>query len=423
MYASVIAAPLIVGTAIGLSVPELGVLVSSSLLVAGLSTMLQSLGIWRFGARLPLVLGPSFVPVTAMTIIGKDQGLPTVFGACIGAGIVGLLIVPTFSTLVRFFPPVVTGSVIVTIGLSLIPVAGGWAMGSTPSAPDYGSLPNLALAAGTLVLAVVLTRFLPESLNRMAILFSLVIATVVAALLGLADFTGVGDGPVVGITMPLHFGPPVFDVGAIITLSLLTLITLTEGTAHILTIGEIVGSPTPPRRVADGLRADIVTSVFAPLINSFPCVSFAGNMGLVALSRVRSRFVVAVTGASLLVLGCVPFLGRVVAAIPMPVLGGIGLMLFGTIVAMGVRTLAKVELDGGHNVVIIAASVGIGILPVAIPGIYHAMPAWLDPFLESGILAAAATAFVLNILFNVVGRGTVRVPVPEGGARDVPDAA
>lgn len=400
MYGGIIAPPLIIGGAAGVPPAEIGLLVASCLFIGGLATILQSYGVPFFGSRLPLVQGTSFAGVATMTAIVADGGLPAVFGAVIVSTLVGLLITPVFSRLVKYFPPVVTGTVITVIGLSLMPVAAQWAMGNNTKAADFGSVSNIGLAALTLTIVLVLSKVAVPAISRLSILLSIAAGTVLAALLGKADFSDVGDGPIFAVPTPFAFGAPTFDVAAIVSMFIVVLVTLTETTADILAVGEIVGTRVGKRRIGDGLRADMASSAIAPVFNGFTQSAFAQNVGLVAITGVRSRFVVTAGGVILLVLGMLPVLGRVVAAIPYPVLGGAGLVLFGTVAASGIKTLSKVDYDGNMNLVIIAASVGLGMVPIAAPDFYHHFPAWVGTIFHSGISAAALMAVVLNLVFN-----------------------
>ncbi|WP_410648698.1 nucleobase:cation symporter-2 family protein [Amycolatopsis sp. cmx-4-54] len=400
MYGGIIAPPLIIGGAAGVSTAEIGLLVASCLFIGGLATILQSFGIPFFGSRLPLVQGTSFAGVATMTAIVADGGLPAVFGSVIASALLGLLITPVFSRLVKYFPPVVTGTVITVIGLSLMPVAAQWAMGNDTKAPEFGSVSNIGLAAMTLAIVLLLSKVAVPAISRLSILLSIVVGTVLAAVLGKADFSQVWDGPIFAVPTPFGFGAPTFDVAAIVSMFIVVLVTLTETTADMLAVGEIVGTRVGKRRIGDGLRADMASSAVAPVFNGFMQSAFAQNVGLVAITGVRSRFVVTAGGVILLVLGMLPVLGRVVAAIPYPVLGGAGLVLFGTVAASGIKTLSKVDYNGNMNLVIVAASVGLGMVPIAAPEFYHHFPAWVGTIFHSGISSAALMAVVLNLLFN-----------------------
>ena len=404
MYAGLVAVPLIVGQALGLPFADIAYLLAATLLVAGLATILQTIGVWRIGARLPLVQGVSFAAVASMIAIGTGggggrDGLTLIFGATLVAGVVGFLLAPLFHTLIRLFPPVVTGTVITVIGVSLLPVAVRWASGA--SAGEPGDPASIGLAGFTLLVIILVYRFLPGFWSRIAILLSLVAGTALAAALGMADFSRIGEASWFAVSTPFHFGTPQFSIAAIISMTVVMLVIMTETTADLLAVGEIVRRPADGRRVVAGLRADTLsTAVSGGLLNSFPASAFAQNVGLVAITGIRSRFVVAAGGAILVVLGLFPKLGAVIASVPQPVLGGAGLALFATVAASGIRALGTVDFDGHANLVIVAVALGLGVLPIASPEFYEGFPEWFRTVFDSGISAAAVAAVLLNLLFH-----------------------
>ncbi|MCT4710409.1 purine permease [Enterobacteriaceae bacterium H11S18] len=401
MYGGIIAPPLIIGSAAGLGATDIGLLVTAALFISGLSTLLQSIGVPFFGSRLPLVQGVSFAGVATMVaIVTGGGGLPVVFGAVIASSILGLLITPFFAQIIRFFPPVVTGCVIAVIGLSLMPVAARWAMGGNMKAADWGAPSNIGLAALTLGVILLLNRIGRGSITRIAVLAAMMVGTLVAVATGKADFSGVLEGNWVAMPTMFAFGTPVFDGAAILSMFLIVLVLLTETTAGLMAVGEIVGTDVNGRRIANGLRADMLTSAIAPVFNSFPQSAFAQNIGLVAITGIKSRFVVSAGGAILVVLGLLPVLGRVIACIPMPVLGGAGVVLFGSVAASGIRTLAKVDYKENMNLVVVATALAFGMIPIVMPTFYDQFPGWVRTLLHSGISATCLVAFVLNILFN-----------------------
>ncbi|MFF1594945.1 nucleobase:cation symporter-2 family protein [Streptomyces sp. NPDC058286] len=420
MYAGAVAVPLIVGGAMKLSPADLAYLITADLLVCGIATLIQCVGVWRFGVRLPIVQGCTFAAVSPMVIIGTTGGgLPAIYGAVIVAGLAMMLLAPVFGRLLRFFPPLVTGTVILIIGVSLLPVAGNWVAGGAGS-KDFGAPKNVALAAFVLVVVLAVQRFAPPFLSRVAVLIGIVAGTAVAVPTGFTDFGGVGDARWVGISTPFHFGTPTFHGAAIVSMLIVALVTMTETTGDFIAVGEMTGRPVQPRSLADGLRADGFSTVLGGVFNTFPYTAFAQNVGLVGMTRVRSRWVVATAGGILVLLGLLPKLGAVVAAIPAPVLGGAGLVMFGTVAASGVRTLARVDFAGNHNLTVVAVSVAIGVLPVGVPGIYAEFPDWFQTVMDSGISAGCITAIVLNLLFNHLpgsgssapeAAGTVGAPV------------
>lgn len=410
MYGGIIAPPLIIGSAVGLAADELGMLVTAALFVSGFATLLQALGAPGLGSRLPLVQGVSFAGVATMvTLVTSGGGLPVVFGAVIASSVLGLLIAPLFAHIIRFFPPVVTGTVITVIGLSLMPVAARWAMGGNAQAAGWGSTGNIGLAALTLALVLLFNRLGSDGVKRLAVLLAMVLGTLFAVITGKADFSGVMSGETVALPGILSYGMPVFDVAAILSMTLIVLVLLTETTAGLIAIGEIVGTDVDSKRIARGLRADMLTSALAPLFNSFPQSAFAQNIGLVAITGIKSRYVVAAGGVILVLLGCLPLLGRVVAAVPLPVLGGAGVVLFGTVAASGIRTLAKVDYKENMNLVIVATSIAFGMIPIVMPTFYDQFPGWVRTLFHSGISAACLVSVLLNCLFNSVAKTPVAV--------------
>ncbi|MFC8867246.1 nucleobase:cation symporter-2 family protein [Streptomyces sp. NPDC057148] len=408
MYAGVVAPPLIVGAAIGLSATELTFLTGACLFTAGLATFLQTLGIWKIGARLPFVNGVTFAGVAPMTAIvasteDKSDALPIIFGAVIVAGLLGFFAAPFFSKAIRFFPPVVTGTVITLIGVSLLPVAFGWAQGPSPEADDFGSSTNLGLAAITLVIVLVLRRFTRGFVKQIAVLLGLVAGTLIAIPFGVTDFGPVADADIVGFPTPFHFGAPQFQVAAILSMCVVMVVSMTESTADMLALGEIVDRKADEKTIAAGLRADTLGSAVSPLFNGFMCSAFAQNIGLVAMTKIRSRYVVAAGGGFLVLMGLCPMAASLIAVVPRPVLGGAGIVLFGSVAASGIQTLVRASLDKDNNVLIVAVSLAVGIIPIAEPEFYHAFPENAKIILDSGISTGCVVAVLLNLVFNHIG--------------------
>ncbi|MFD7902235.1 nucleobase:cation symporter-2 family protein [Kitasatospora sp. NPDC059747] len=407
MYAGVVAPPLIVGAGVGLSPAELALLISASLFTAGLATLLQTLGVWKIGARLPFVNGVSFAGVAPMIAIANEHGpkhaLPVIFGAVIVAGVLCFLAAPYFCKLIRFFPPVVQGTVITLIGVSLLPVAVNWARGGSPGAPGFGSMRAIGLAAITLVAVVLCNRLLRGFWQQLSLLVGLAFGTLIAFPLGLADFGPVKDAKVFALPSPFHFGAPEFDAAAIVSLCIVMVVSMTESTADMLALGRIVDREADEPTLAAGLRADGLATALSPVFNGFAASAFAQNIGLVALTKIRSRYVVAAGGGILVLLGLFPVLGSLVSLVPQPVLGGAGIVLFGTVAASGIRTLAEAGMESGSNTILVSVSLGVGIVPIAVPTFYDAFPEAVRTLMHSGISAGTVTAVLLNLLFHHVG--------------------
>ncbi|WP_280693921.1 nucleobase:cation symporter-2 family protein [Kitasatospora sp. GAS204B] len=423
MYAGVAAPPLIIGGAVGLNAAQLTTLLAAALFIAGIATLLQTLGVWRIGSRLPFVNGVSFAtvsPVLAVVAAKKGATLPLIFGSTIVAGLVCFLAAPLFCRLVRFFPPVVSGTVITLIGVSLLPVAGNWAQGGNAQAHGYGSVSNLGLAAFTLLAVLLFNRFLRGFAQRIAILFGLLAGTLAAIPFGKVDLHALTSLPVFELPHPFAFGAPRFELASIISMLVVMVVSMTESTADMIALGEVVERPVDERTIAAGLRADGLASAFGGVFNGFFCSAFAQNIGLVALTKIRSRFVVAMGGGFLILMGLLPVVGGLASLVPQPVLGGAGVVLFGSVAVAGVRTLSKADLSVGSNALIVAVSLAFGIFPIAYPGFYHALPQQLATILSSGIAAGCLAAITLNLLFNHLGwgrRGAVAdaVAVPAAG--------
>jgi xanthine permease len=400
MYAGTVAVPLILGSALQFTAKQVIALISADLFTSGLATLLQTLGWWKFGARLPLIQGCSFICVAPMILIGSHYGIPTLYGAVISCGLFTMLVGPWFSRMLRFFPPVVIGSVITVIGLSLLPVAGGWLGGGDPSAADFGSFVHLGLGLATILLIVVIQRFGRGMIAHLSVLLGLTVGTALAALAGQASFRQVPATPWFAMAHPLLFGPPHFVLLPALVMSLSMLVVMTETTGNCLAIGEITGRPIGPATLTAAFRADGLSTMLGGLFNSFPYNVYSQNTGLLALSKVKSRFAVAAGGGLLVLLGFLPKLAAVIAGIPRPVMGGASIVMFGMTAMAGIEELTRVRYRGTSNAIIVAISVSVGVLPIASPQLFAHAPDTARLFLNSGIFLTAATAVLLNLFFS-----------------------
>ncbi|RDI56043.1 uracil-xanthine permease family protein [Nocardia mexicana] len=402
-YSGMVTVPLVIGAGLGLSPAQVTTLVTANVLVSGIATLLQSLGVFNIGVRLPIVMGSTFTGITPAVIVGTDAGLPAVFGATIVVGILTWLVAPWFAKLARYFPPIVTGTTIAIIGFSLLPSTSRLIAGA-PTAADHGAPKRLLLALGTVVLVVLIERLARPAVGRFAILIALLIGTLVAWPLGLTDFSATASAPIVGLPHPFSFGVPVFVVAAILPMLVVQVVNMVESTGDTFATGQIVGRDLGPRDIARALRADGVGTALAGLFSSFTFVTFGGNVGLVSITRVMSRYVVAAAGLILVIIGLMPKLGAIVASLPGPVLGGIGIVMFGTLGAIGVKFMIAADFSRPRNHLIVAIAFGFGLMPVGAPEFYAHLPSALQTVLSSGIAAGGIAAFVLNLLLNGVER-------------------
>ncbi len=410
-YAGAVLVPILVANSLGLSTAQLIHLINADLFTCGIASLIQSVGIGpKIGVRLPLLQGVTFTAVSPMIAIGLaagggTAGLLSIYGAVIVAGLATFFVAPWFARLVRFFPPVVTGTVILIIGIALLPVAANDVVaGLGPNAiqnPVLGK--NLAYALGTLLVIVAIQRMSNGFLGTIAVLLGLVLGTIVAWVLGDAQFSDVTTAPLVGYTSPFYFGMPTFGLMAIISMCVVMVITMVETTGDVYATGEIVSKPIVPDDIARAIRADGLATTIGGVLNSFPYTCFAENVGLVRMTQVRSRWVVAAAGVIMIVLGSLPKAAAIVAGIPHPVLGGAALAMFAAVAVVGIQTLAKVDFNDHRNAVIVGTSLGLGMLCTAQPFVSGAVPTWLAILFGSGITLGALSAIVLNALFNQVG--------------------
>ena len=335
-----------------------------------------------------------------MILIGGHYGIPTLYGSVISCGLFTMLVGPWFSRMLRFFPPVVIGSVITVIGLSLLPVAGGWLGGGDTASGDFGSFVQLGLGLATIVFIVVIQRFGRGMIANLSVLLGLMGGTALAAMVGRASFRQVPATPWFAMAHPLLFGPPHFAVLPALVMSLSMLVVMTETTGNCLAIGEITGRPIGPATLTAAFRADGLSTVLGGLFNSFPYNVYSQNTGLLALSKIKSRYAVAAGGGLLVLLGFLPKLAAIVAAIPRPVLGGASIVMFGMTMMAGIEELARVRYQGTNNAIIVAISVSVGVLPIASPQLFLHAPDAARLFLNSGIFLTAATAVLLNLFFS-----------------------
>ena len=418
MYAGTVAVPLIVGGALGLSKADIAFLINADLLAAGIATLIQALGFFGFGIRMPVMMGVTFAAVGPMIAIGLNPslGLPAIYGATIAAGIFGIAVAPLMGRLLGVFPPLVTGTVITLIGVSLMGVAINWAAGGQPTVthmvdgvrmaaanPDYGDPAKLAIAAFVLLVVLGITRFGKGLIANIAILLGILAGVAVSLALGKMHFDGMEEASWVAVTTPLHFGMPRFEFTAIVSMCIVMMITLVESTGMFLALSNITGRRMTPEMLTRGLRADGLGTVIGGVFNTFPYTSFSQNVGLVTVTGVRSRYVAAMGGVILILLALLPKVAHVVASVPTFVLGGAGIVMFGMVAATGVRILGSIDYARNrHALTVIAISIGLGLIPTLSPQFFQHLPAWTHPITHSGIVLGTCAAVLLNLFYHGV---------------------
>jgi NCS2 family nucleobase:cation symporter-2 len=346
-----------------------------------------------------------------------DIGLLGIYGSVIAAGIFGIIAAPFISRLLPLFPPVVTGTIIMVIGISLMRVGINWAGGGLPTLPRtvegvtgafpnpaYGQLQGLGISAFVLLVILGLIRWGSGFVANVSVLLGIIAGAVLASVLGVMHFEKVLAAPWGDIVIPFRFGVPQFYLVPIVTMCIVMIVVMIESLGMFLALGEMTGKTIDRDALSRGLRADGVGTLIGGIFNTFPYTSFSQNVGLVSVTGVRSRWVTITGGAIMLLLGLVPKLAALVEAVPLVVLGGAGLVMFGMVAATGARILTAVDFKNNRfNLFVVAISVGFGMIPLAAPGFFHNLPRDLQPLLESGILLCAVTAVILNAFFNGLG--------------------
>ena len=395
MYSGSILVPIMIAGALGYSSKELTYLISTDIFMCGVATFLQLQVNKYFGIGLPVVLGVAFQSVAPLSIIGAKLGSGAIFGSIIVSGIIVILISGVFSKVRKFFPPLVTGSVITTIGLTLVPVAMG-NMGNNVPKPQLSSV---ILAVLTILIILVIHALTTGFIRSIAILIGLIVGTIVAVFMGIVDFSPIAQAPIVHVPTPFFFGKPIFDLSSILMMTIISLVSMVESTGVYLALSDITGEEITETRLRNGYRAEGFAVALGGIFNTFPYTGFSQNVGLVQLSGIKTRRPIFYTAGFLVLLGLLPKFGAVAQIIPSPVLGGAMLVMFGMVTIQGIRMLGQVNFNNEHNLLIAAMSVAAG---VGFNGtnLFQALPTTVAMFLNNGIVIATLVAINLNIVFN-----------------------
>ncbi|MBS0593311.1 MAG: purine permease [Proteobacteria bacterium] len=412
MYAGALAVPMIIGGALKLPKDQIAFLIAADMFCCGIVSIIQSMGFGKVGIRLPMMMGVTFTAIAPIITAGSnpDLGMTAVFGGVIAAGVFTLVVAPFIGRVVRWFPPVVTGSVVLVIGVSLMRVGINWAAGGSPTInspngpipnPGYGIPSHLAIAGLVLLTTLVVVATCRGFLTNVAALIGMAVGFAIALLIGDVNFAGLSSAPWVEFITPFHFGWPTFDPMTAITLCVVMLVIMIEGVGQFLAISAIVDKPLSRADIARGLRADGVGGIIGGIFNTFTYTSYAQNVGLVQMTGVRSRWVCVAAGMILIVLGCVPKLAFIAASLPQYVLGGVAVVMFGMVAATAVRIFGHVDFVKNHkNAYVVAVSLGLGMIPLVADRFFAQLPPLLAKFFNNGILLGTLTAVLLNLALN-----------------------
>lgn len=413
MYAGAVAVPLLIGTGLGFNQEQMTYLISIDIFMCGVATLLQLTVNKFFGIGLPVVLGCAIQAVAPLIIIGKNNGVGAIYGSIIAAGVFVVLIAGIFSKVKKLFPPIVTGTVITTIGLTLIPVAVTKMGGGDATAKTFGAPVNLLLAFLTILLIIGIQVYAKGFLRSISVLVGLVVGTIVAALLGQVDLSAVSHATWFHVPQPFYFGKPTFDISSILLMIIISIVSMVESTGVYFALGDITGKKIGEDELKRGYRAEGLAVILGGIFNTFPYTGFSQNVGLVQLSGIKTKKPIYFSAIFLIILGLFPKVGALAQIIPEPVLGGGMLVMFGMVAVQGMKMLSAVDYHDEKNLLIIALSIGFGLGFNSMPNLFAQLPETIQMFTGNGIVMSSLTAIILNLLFNGVSSEEVE-EVPEG---------
>lgn len=396
-FGGIIVVPLVISSALGFDVATSTAVISASILAAGIATIIQAKGMGRVGSKVACIMGTDFTFVSPSISVGSVLGLPGIIGATILGAFFEIILSYFIKPLMKLFPPIVTGTVVCLIGLTLLPVSMDWAAGGS-GATDYGSLTNVSIAMLVMMITLLLNRYGKGMLSSASILIGMVVGYIICIPLGMVDFSSVAQASFISIPQIFQYGVT-FDLKALIAFLPAYFVTTIETVGCLKAIGEVSDVDMNDKRVGSGVLADGVGSIVGGAVGAFPNTSFSQNVGLIPLTKVASKHVAIMAGILLVILGLFPQFAALINSIPQPVLGGVGIVMFGTVAAAGIKTLSSVEIND-RNLLIIATSIGLGLGVTFRPDFLAQLPQGLQMVFSSGISTGTIVALVLNIILR-----------------------
>lgn len=396
-FGGIIVVPLVLSSALGFDTKTSTALISASILAAGLATIIQARGIGKIGSKVACIMGTDFTFVSPSITVGSTLGLPGIIGATILGAIFEVVLSFFIKPLMKLFPPLVTGTVVCLIGLTLLPVSIDWAAGGAGSA-DYGSIKNISIAMLVLIGTLLLNRYGKGMLSSASILIGMVVGYIVCIPLGLVDFSSVREASWISFPKIFEYGVT-FDLKALLAFIPAYFVTAIETVGCLKAVGEVSEVEMDDKRIGAGVLADGVGSMVGGVVGTLPNTTFSQNVGLIPLTKVASKHIAVMAGIILVLLGFLPKLAAIVNVIPQPVLGGVGIVMFGTVAAAGIKTLSKVKINE-RNLLIIATAIGLGLGVTFRPEFISQLPEGLKMIFTSGISTGTITALVLNLVLK-----------------------
>ncbi len=382
--------------------PQMIYMIQMSMLFAGVATLLQTIGFGPVGARLPVVQGTSFafLPVMIPLVAGKGvDAIAVLMGGIIVGGVFHACLAPFIGRIRFALPPLVTGLVVLMIGLALVKVGIQYAAGGVPAMgkPEFGSLQNWSVALVVIIVTLGVKFFTRGLLSVAAVLIGLIVGYIVAAMMGMVSFGNVGKAAAFALPDPMHFGIE-FTAGAIIGICLMSFVSAVE------TVGDVsgitkggAGREAETKELEGATYADGLGSAFAGLFGGLPNTSFSQNVGLIAMTGVMSRHVVTIGAIFLIAAGLIPKVGAIISSVPIEVLGGGVIVMFGMVAAAGINMLSQVNWNR-RNMMIFAISISVGLGLQLVPGALQHLDGTAKVLLSSGLLPAAFLAIILNLV-------------------------
>lgn len=407
MFVANIAPILIVANVAGLSEDQKAMLVQNAMFIAGIGTLVQLYPLWKLGARLPIVMGISFTFVTILSYVSATYG----YAAAMGAVLVGGLIEGTLGLFAKYWrkiiSPIVAACVVTSIGFSLL-IVGATSFGGGSGSETFGSAQNLILGSVTLVCCLLFNVFAKSYWKQLSVLFGLMVGYILAIFMGAVDFSDMNSVSVIALPQFMPFVPE-FNLGAIIAVTLIFLVSATEtiGDTSAMTVTGL-GRDVTDREISGSLACDGYMSAISSLFGCMPITSFSQNVGLIAMTKVVNRFTI-MTGACVMILaGLVPVVGKLFATLPEAVLGGCTIMMFGTIVVSGIQMITRCGFNQ-RNTIIVALSLSVGIGFTEVPEIFTIFPQMVQQVFANNCVAIV---FVVAIILNLVLPKDMEVKAP-----------
>ncbi|MEC7308972.1 nucleobase:cation symporter-2 family protein [Vibrio crassostreae] len=392
----IVAVPLIVGASIGLPNTEIVSLINAALLASGIVTVAQCLGFGPIGIRLPVVMGSSFAFLGVAISIGNEGGVAAIMGSALIGSFVVIGASFYMDKVRKLFPTVVSGVVVTLIGLTILPVAMNWVGDSPANTEQFATLPKLFLALVSLGIVVGVSVCCKGAVAASAIVIGLAGGYIVALSLGMVDLEQISSAAWVGGPEPFKYGFT-FSASAIISMSLVYIVVIAEATGDFMALGNNCQTQVSGKDLKRGLLGDGLGSTLSSILTAMPLASFSQNVGIVGITGVASRYVVAATGGLLILGGLFPKLAAIAVTIPKPVLGGVGFVMFGMIAYAGIRMLIKAA-DTKRNALVICVGLASGLAVTFEPRLLQHLPHDLANFLHSGI----TTGTIMTVLLNLV---------------------